>query len=102
MPIYEYKCDNCGEQTELMQKFSDPPATKCPQCGEHKLNKMVSAAAFHLKGTGWYVTDFKDKKSTPDNKKQDKPVKKDDNKKASDVKKDSPTKDSAKDDGKKT
>ncbi len=63
MPIYEYKCENCGHQLEILQKISDAPATTCPACGQDSLRKMISAAAFKLKGTGWYETDFKDKKS---------------------------------------
>lgn len=62
MPIYEYLCQACGERTEVMQKVSDPPETICPNCGKSALTKVVSAAGFHLKGTGWYATDFKDKK----------------------------------------
>ena len=62
MPIYEYKCEECGFQTEMLQKISDPPAITCPACGADSLKKLVSAAAFKLKGTGWYETDFKDKK----------------------------------------
>ncbi|MEQ8288387.1 MAG: zinc ribbon domain-containing protein [Gammaproteobacteria bacterium] len=62
MPIYEYKCEQCGEQIEKLQKISDPPAKTCPACGKDTLKKMVSAAAFKLKGTGWYETDFKNKK----------------------------------------
>lgn len=62
MPIYEYKCELCGEQIEKLQKLSDPPAKTCPTCGKDSLKKMVSAAAFKLKGTGWYETDFKNKK----------------------------------------
>lgn len=62
MPIYEYLCQACGERTEVMQKVSDPAETICPNCGKSALTKVVSAAGFHLKGTGWYATDFKDKK----------------------------------------
>lgn len=62
MPIYEYKCQQCGEQIEKLQKISDAPLKTCPGCGEDSLKKMVSAAAFKLKGTGWYETDFKNKK----------------------------------------
>lgn len=69
MPIYEYKCDKCGHQLETIQKFSDPPLSECPACGEHALSKLISASAFQLKGTGWYVTDFRDK----NNKKKDSP-----------------------------
>ncbi len=62
MPIYEYKCDECDHRLEKLQKISDEPAKTCPECGIDSLRKLVSAAAFKLKGTGWYETDFKDKK----------------------------------------
>ena len=65
MPIYEYQCQRCAQRIERLQKFSDAPLTRCPTCGEDALNKLISAAAFHLKGTGWYATDFKDKKQEP-------------------------------------
>ncbi|MBF2759963.1 MAG: zinc ribbon domain-containing protein [Ectothiorhodospiraceae bacterium AqS1] len=69
MPIYEYECAGCGKRHEFIQKFSDPPKRKCPACGKSKLKKLISAAAFHLKGDGWYVTDFKDGgKKKPDAK----------------------------------
>ncbi len=61
MPIYEYECGACGERREFIQKFSDSPKRKCPTCGALKLKRLISAAAFHLKGSGWYVTDFRDK-----------------------------------------
>lgn len=61
MPIYEYECNACGSQVEFIQKFSDGPKRKCPDCGALRLKRLVSAAAFHLKGTGWYATDFRDK-----------------------------------------
>ncbi len=61
MPIYEYECGACGDRHELIQKFSDAPKRKCPACGAGKLKRLVTAAAFHLKGDGWYVTDFRDK-----------------------------------------
>ena len=61
MPIYEYECGACGDRHEFIQKFSDSPKRKCPACGALKLKRLVSAAAFHLKGSGWYVTDFRDK-----------------------------------------
>lgn len=60
MPIYEYKCDECGHQMEAIQKFSDDPLTECPECKKPALQKMLTASAFHLKGNGWYATDFKD------------------------------------------
>lgn len=59
MPIYEYSCEKCGHQTEIMHRISDPPATECPACHEQSLVKQVSAAGFRLKGGGWYETDFK-------------------------------------------
>lgn len=59
MPIYEYLCQACGETTEALQKLSDAPLTRCPACGAEALKKKVSAAAFRLKGGGWYETDFK-------------------------------------------
>ncbi len=59
MPIYEYQCTECGYQTEVLQKMSDDPLRDCPECGKPTMKKMVSAAAFRLKGGGWYETDFK-------------------------------------------
>jgi putative FmdB family regulatory protein len=71
VPIYEYECNKCGHFLEVIQKISDDALTKCPACHAPELQKRVSAAAFHLKGNGWYVTDFKDKPKpvTEDNKK---------------------------------
>ena len=63
MPIYEYKCGACGFQKEFLQRISDALLTDCPECGKSALNKMVTAAGFQLKGSGWYATDFKDKGS---------------------------------------
>jgi putative FmdB family regulatory protein len=60
MPIYEYECNKCGKIEEALQKFSDKPLTKCKHCSG-KLHKLVSQSSFHLKGTGWYVTDYADK-----------------------------------------
>jgi putative FmdB family regulatory protein len=59
MPIYEYQCQACQHEFETIQKFSDAPLTRCPECGKHKLKKKISAVAFRLKGGGWYETDFK-------------------------------------------
>lgn len=59
MPIYEYRCGSCGFQKEFLQKISDAPLTDCPECGKPELNKLVTAAGFQLKGSGWYVTDFR-------------------------------------------
>jgi putative FmdB family regulatory protein len=65
MPIYEYRCGECGAQTEILQRISDAPLSVCPKCGKAALTKLVSAAGFQLKGTGWYATDFKDKGTKP-------------------------------------
>lgn len=59
MPIYEYRCSACGFQKEYLQKMSDAPLTNCPECGGETFAKLISAAGFHLKGSGWYATDFK-------------------------------------------
>lgn len=59
MPIYEYFCTECGKQSEISHRMSDPPATDCPACGKPALTKQMSAAGFRLKGGGWYETDFK-------------------------------------------
>ena len=70
MPIYEYECQQCGKVFETIQKFSDPKLTEC-QCEEKApVTKLISAAAFHLKGTGWYVTDFRDKGGKKDGGKE--------------------------------
>ncbi len=62
MPIYEYRCESCGEHLEKLQKLSDSPLEICPSCGKPELKKLISAAGFRLKGSGWYETDFKNKK----------------------------------------
>lgn len=59
MPIYDYKCTDCGHEVELMHKMADTPSLVCPGCGEEALKKQLSAAGFRLKGSGWYETDFK-------------------------------------------
>jgi putative FmdB family regulatory protein len=59
MPFYEYQCKSCGHDLEAMQKVSDPPLKKCPQCGKSQLQRLMSAPVFRLKGGGWYETDFK-------------------------------------------
>jgi len=61
MPIYEYVCSSCGHDMEVMQSISEAPLKQCPKCKRRTLKKLVSAAGFQLKGTGWYVTDFRDK-----------------------------------------
>jgi putative FmdB family regulatory protein len=65
MPIYEYRCGACGKEHEVLQKVSERPLTKCPSCGKPKLQKLLSAAGFQLKGSGWYATDFKSKAAQP-------------------------------------
>jgi putative FmdB family regulatory protein len=62
MPIYEYECEKCGTHAEVLQKFSDPPVTECDSC-HGKMKKLISQSTFHLKGTGWYVTDYASKSS---------------------------------------
>ncbi|MGH8686490.1 MAG: FmdB family zinc ribbon protein [Burkholderiales bacterium] len=59
MPIYEYRCAKCGFQDEYLQKISEPPHTVCPKCGKRSFKKLLSAAGFQLKGSGWYATDFR-------------------------------------------
>ena len=59
MPFYEYECQACKFYTEVMQKISDAPLTRCPSCGKRALKKLLSAPVFRLKGAGWYETDFK-------------------------------------------
>jgi len=87
MPIYEYQCEKCGKTEEVIQKFSDAPLTTCSHCSG-KLHKLISQSSFHLKGTGWYVTDYADKsKSTPpdsDKKESAKPAESSDTAKKSD------------------
>ena len=59
MPIYEYRCAECGHQEEFLQKVSEPPLEQCPACHKAAFKKLLSAAGFQLKGSGWYATDFK-------------------------------------------
>ena len=59
MPIYAYKCGSCGHAKDVLQKISDTPLTTCPACGAEAFSKQVTAAGFQLKGSGWYVTDFR-------------------------------------------
>jgi len=63
MPIYEYLCNSCGAEKEHIQKISDAPIAVCPVCGSNNYVKRISAAGFQLKGSGWYVTDFKNNKA---------------------------------------
>jgi putative FmdB family regulatory protein len=66
MPIYEYECKKCGHFEEVMQKISDPPVSECPEC-HGAMKKLMSMNSFHLKGSGWYVTDYagKNRSSAP-------------------------------------
>ena len=59
MPIYAYRCESCGHAKDVLQKMSDPVLTTCPSCGAESFKKQVTAAGFQLKGSGWYVTDFR-------------------------------------------
>jgi putative FmdB family regulatory protein len=70
VPIYEYQCANCDYKLEAIQKVSDEPLLTCPKCSTNGLRKLVSAASFRLKGTGWYVTDFKHKPKKQDGGKE--------------------------------
>jgi len=86
MPIYEYRCERCGHELEVMQKMSDKPLTKCPEC-KGKLEKIFSQTSFQLKGSGWYASDYtsrgkaekpeKGEKTDKSEKKSDKSEKKD-------------------------
>ncbi len=77
MPIYEYQCESCEHKLEAIQKVSEDPLTVCPACGKDSLRKLISAVAFHLKGTGWYATDFKDKPKQKDESKKPESISKD-------------------------
>ncbi|CAB1274285.1 FmdB family zinc ribbon protein [Candidatus Nitrosacidococcus tergens] len=63
MPIYEYRCQACGHEIEVLQKITDEPLSQCPSCNTYQLSKLISAAGFRLKGGGWYETDFKSNKN---------------------------------------
>lgn len=84
MPLYEYQCSTCGAIEEAIQKFSDPPLTACRRCSG-QLSRLISQSSFHLKGTGWYATDYSKKKPTAGLSKAEEPAA-------------SPTKPAAKDD----
>ncbi len=71
MPFYEYQCEACDNRVEVLQKISDDPLVYCPKCNEPSLKKLISAAAFRLKGTGWYETDFKNNGKKTDSSKGD-------------------------------
>src|SRR5690242_4486510 len=65
MPIYAYRCNECGYSQDVLQKISDPALTVCPSCGKSTFSKQVTAAGFQLKGSGWYATDFKNSSTAP-------------------------------------
>lgn len=65
MPIYAYRCAACGHTKDVLRKMSDPPLTDCPVCAEPRFEKQVTAAGFQLKGSGWYVTDFRNPQAAP-------------------------------------
>lgn len=67
MPFYEYECESCRHHVEVLQKISDAPLRKCPNCGKAKLKRLLSAPVFRLKGSGWYETDFKSEKEAKRN-----------------------------------
>ncbi len=72
MPIYEYVCNGCGHEFEEWQKINDSPVRKCPKCSKRRVERLVSLSAFHLKGSGWYVTDYGGKKSGSSKNEEDK------------------------------
>ncbi|MBZ5535797.1 MAG: zinc ribbon domain-containing protein [Acidobacteriia bacterium] len=69
MPIYEFECLKCGFQFERLQKLSDPPVSRCPQCGARRVSQMLSAPAIRFKGSGWYVTEYGNKSESGGSKK---------------------------------
>lgn len=76
MPIYEYRCSACGQEHEVLQKLTEPPPTECPSCGKPGMQKVLTAAGFQLKGSGWYATDFKGgaEKKPEEKKPEEKPT----------------------------
>jgi len=94
MPIYEYECQKCGHHEEVLQKFSDPPISKCEKC-KGKMRKLISQSTFHLKGTGWYVTDYASKRSDSSTPKTEKTEKKEEKKEAKSSSTDSKPKESS-------
>jgi putative FmdB family regulatory protein len=91
MPLREYQCDACGHRFEVIQKMSDPPLEVCPRCGD-VVHKLQAAPAFHLKGTGWYVTDYAKKDQSSESKMESDSKKDSDSKKENDSKKESDSK----------
>jgi putative FmdB family regulatory protein len=75
MPLYEYRCEACGHQFEVIQKFSDEPIAVCPKCGSGPVAKLLSSPAFQFKGTGWYITDYARKGTAEAKDGKEKPAK---------------------------
>jgi putative FmdB family regulatory protein len=98
MPIYEYRCSSCGFQKEYLQKVTAPLMTVCPECGKQTFSKMLTAAGFHLKGSGWYATDFRNSGAKPAAKTEGKDAAKTDGKETAKT----DGKETAKTDGKET
>ncbi len=94
MPIYEYECNSCGEEHELIQNITAKPLRKCPACGRLKLRRKISRSAFHLKGEGWYVTDYAKNGESKDDKSKAKDESKSDSSAKSDTKAESKSSDS--------
>jgi putative FmdB family regulatory protein len=90
MPLYEYQCEKCGHRFEKIQKFSDKPVKKCPECGG-KVEQVISAPAVQFKGSGWYVTDYAKKSGAPSEGKE---TKKDDKGKSDSTPKETASKES--------
>jgi putative FmdB family regulatory protein len=74
MPLYEYRCEACGHQFEVIQKFSDEPIAVCPKCGSGPVAKLLSSPAFQFKGTGWYITDYARKGASEGKESKEKPT----------------------------
>ena len=98
MPIYEYRCSSCGFQKEYLQKVTAPVMTVCPECDKQTFSKMLTAAGFHLKGSGWYATDFRNSGAKPAAKTESKDAAKTESKDAAKTE----GKEAAKADGKET
>jgi putative FmdB family regulatory protein len=74
MPLYEYRCEACGHQFEVIQKFSDDPIAVCPKCSSGPVAKLLSSPAFQFKGTGWYITDYARKGTSEGKESKEKPA----------------------------
>lgn len=101
MPLYEYQCEKCGHRFEKIQKFSDRPIKKCPECGG-PVTQVISAPAVQFKGSGWYVTDYANKSAAPAAESSGTDSKKDEKSSAESAKQSSPKETPQKDGQKKT